>query len=328
MSRRTNCGAWAPARALHSPSGQVLWSDSPGSRDIGRSGSSGADGLASGENARLATFDCSSIRKRSTWRSSAADTPCVNSELLPALASAALRLAEWRYCRSGSLDPVHFQYAGVRSIQRTVLSVEKESPLSIVEPLVTVSEAGVQGGHASTSRSEGSRRRRRLSKNEAIEIARLYGETSTPTSEIRQRFGIGDSSLYRIVQRQGIALRGRTASSTQPTTQRAQTPAARRPRSSSPKQPQKAASRTGSNTPPRPTRVDGRTGGTGVRRAPGTKKTTAPSGTVASGTGNDRRQFRIVFRAERVVQATDIADALRQVKSLGAIEITAVARLE
>jgi hypothetical protein len=32
--------------------------------------------------------------------------------------------------------------------------------------------------------------------------------------------------------------------------------------------------------------------------------------------------------AERVVQATDMADALRQVESLGAIEINAVARLE
>jgi transposase-like protein len=200
--------------------------------------------------------------------------------------------------------------------------------LSIVEPAATVSEDGVQGRHASTSRSEDSRRRRRLSNDEAMEIARLYGETSTPTSEIRERFGIGDSSLYRIVQRQGIALRGRTTSSTRPTTQRAQAPAARRPRSSSPKQAQKAVSRTGSNTAPRATRVNGRTGGTGVRRAPGTKKTTAPSGTVASRTGDNRGQYRILFMAERVVQATDMADALRQVESLGAIEITAVARQE
>jgi hypothetical protein len=82
-----------PARGVHSSSGQVLWSDSPGSWDIGRYGLPGADGLASGENARWATFDCSSISKRSTWKASAADTPCVNSELLPALPSAAFRLA-------------------------------------------------------------------------------------------------------------------------------------------------------------------------------------------------------------------------------------------
>jgi len=63
-------------------------------------------------------------------------------------------------------------------------------------------------------------------------------------------------------------------------------------------------------------------------RAPVTAKTTALSGTVASRAGDNRRQFRILFMAERVVQATDIADALRQVESLGAIEITAVARQE
>jgi len=222
------------------------------------------------------------------------------------------------------MDPVHFQYAGVRKIQRTVLSDEKENPLISVEPAATVSEARAPGGHASTSRSKDSRRRRRLSNGEALEIARLYSETSMPTSEIRERFGIGDSSLYRVVQRQGIALRGRTASSTRPNAQRAQTQAARRPRSSSPKQAQEAVSRPRSNAAPPATRVDGRAGGTGVRRVPGTKKTTAPSGTVAS--GDDRRQFRILFMAERVVQATDIADALRQVESLGAIEITAVAR--
>ncbi len=208
------------------------------------------------------------------------------------------------------------------------MSDEKENPLSIVEPAATVSEDGVQGGHTITSRSEDGRRRRRLSKDEALEIGRLYGATSTPTSEIRQRFGIGDSSLYRIVQRQGIALRGRTASSTQPTTQRAQTPAARRRSSSGPKQAPGAVSQPGSNTAPRATLVNVRTGGTGVRRAPGAKQTTAPSGTVASRTGDNRRKFRILFMAERVVQATDMADALRQVESLGAIEINAVARQE
>ena len=226
------------------------------------------------------------------------------------------------------MDPVHFQYAGVRTIQRTVLSDEKENPLSIVELAEDVSVEGVQGEQATTWRSEDSRRRRKLSKDEALDIARLYGETSTPTSEIRERFSIGDSSLYRIVQRQGIALRGRAASSKRPNTPRAQTPAARRPRSSSPKQAREAVSQPGSNKAQRATRVNGRTGGTGVRRAPVTKKTTAPSGTVASRTGDNRRQFRILFRAERVVQATDIADALRQAESLGVIEMTAVTRQE
>ena len=65
-----------------------------------------------------------------------------------------------------------------------------------------------------------------------------------------------------------------------------------------------------------------------MRRAPGTEKTRALSGTVASRTGDNGRQFRILYMAERVVQATDMADALRQVESLGAIEITAIARQE
>ena len=208
------------------------------------------------------------------------------------------------------------------------MSDEEERQLSSVEPVPAVSVEDVEGGQASTSASEDSRRRRRLSKDEALEIARLYGETSTPMSEIRERFGIGDSSLYRVVQRQGIALRGRTASAKRPNTPPAQTPAARRRSSSGPKQAPGAVSQPGSNTAPRATLVNGRTGGTGVRRAPGTKRTTAPSGTVASRKGDNRRQFRILFMAERVVQATDMADALRQVESLGAIEITAVARQE
>jgi len=66
---------------------------------------------------------------------------------------------------------------------------------------------------ASTTRRDGSRRRR-ISQDEEREIARLYADNSTSTAEIRQRFGIGDSSLYRVVQRHGVALRGHTGLST------------------------------------------------------------------------------------------------------------------
>ena len=200
--------------------------------------------------------------------------------------------------------------------------------MTIVEPTKEVSVEGVQGVHASTSRSD-RRRRRRLSHAEALEIARLYAETNTPTAEIRERFGIGDSSLYRIVQQQGIALRGRTASSTRPNAPRPPTPAARRLRSSSPKQAQDAVLEPGPNEAPtaaRPARhVNARSGGIRERRAPVTDKTPAPSDTVALGTGK-RQQFRILFMAERVVRATDMRDALRQAESLGATEITAVSR--
>jgi transposase-like protein len=64
-------------------------------------------------------------------------------------------------------------------------------------------------------------RRPRLSPDEKREVARLYADTSTSTSEICARLGIAESSLYRIVQRQGLPPRGRTVSSTSSdTTQR------------------------------------------------------------------------------------------------------------
>jgi hypothetical protein len=109
----------------------------------------------------------------------------------------------------------------------------------------------------------------------------LYAETNTPTSEIRERFGIADSSLYRIVQRQGMGLRGRTASTVRSTT--APKPAVRRR----------------SATAVRPVKVR---------------------------VSEQRHEFRVLFMGERVVRATDIADALRQAESFGAIEITTVAR--
>jgi hypothetical protein len=58
--------------------------------------------------------------------------------------------------------------------------------------------------------------RRRLSPEQQREMARLYAEGTTPTAEIRTRFGIGESSLYRIVQREGVPLRGRAAATPEP----------------------------------------------------------------------------------------------------------------
>jgi hypothetical protein len=42
--------------------------------------------------------------------------------------------------------------------------------------------------------------------------------------------------------------------------------------------------------------------------------------------GAARRRFRIRFQAERVFEANDLRDALRQAESLGSVEITSVAR--
>src|SRR5919202_3160135 len=55
--------------------------------------------------------------------------------------------------------------------------------------------------------------RRKLSEEQEREVTRLYSETDTPVSEISKRFGIGESSVYRVAQRHGASLRGRTTTS-------------------------------------------------------------------------------------------------------------------
>src|SRR5437879_2156899 len=156
------------------------------------------------------------------------------------------------------------------------MSDERKSQLSIAESAEANSVVGVEG--ASASRPDG-RRRRRVSKDDAREIGRLYAETSTPTSEIRERFGIGDSSLYRIVQQQGVALRGRTARSQSKSPQEG-TPAAQRGRSSRADQARQAISQprpTKATTAARATRgVDVRSVGRPVRRAGDSGRTISP----------------------------------------------------
>src|SRR5579859_4651004 len=56
--------------------------------------------------------------------------------------------------------------------------------------------------------------RRKLNDAQEREVTRLYASTETPVSEISKRFGIGESSVYRVAQRHGAALRGRTATTT------------------------------------------------------------------------------------------------------------------
>src|SRR5436190_6965796 len=56
--------------------------------------------------------------------------------------------------------------------------------------------------------------RRKLSEDQEREVTRLYAETETPVSEISKRFGIGESSVYRVAQRHGASLRGRTSTGT------------------------------------------------------------------------------------------------------------------
>jgi len=146
--------------------------------------------------------------------------------------------------------------------------------------------------------------RRRLSPEQQREVARLYADSAIPTSEIRKRFGIGESSLYRIVQRQGVPLRGRAAATQEPAPSRAQATSVQR------RVPASAV--------------------TGVSRGGGrgrVSQATSSADRWASAPGSGgRRQFRIQFQAERVIQAQDIWDALRQAESFGAIEVTALTR--
>jgi transposase-like protein len=197
--------------------------------------------------------------------------------------------------------------------------------LSVVEP---TEDTSVESARQSGARLNGSRRRR-LSKDEVRDIARLYAETSTPASEIRERFGIGDSSLYRVVQRHGLTLRGRSASSTQSNTPRAQSSTTRGG-------PSTASKAQADVSPPRATaasievgarpRRHGRSSRGTTHRAPVTDAMTSRAEHAGSRIGGGRHRFQIRFRGESVFDAMDVRDALRQAESLGATEITAVVR--
>src|SRR5438445_3718907 len=73
-----------------------------------------------------------------------------------------------------------------------------------------VTETGSQAG-AESQGAGGTGTRRKLSEDQEREVTRLYAETETPVSEISKRFGIGESSVYRVAQRHGAKLRGRQA---------------------------------------------------------------------------------------------------------------------
>jgi len=49
--------------------------------------------------------------------------------------------------------------------------------------------------------------RRKLSDEREQELTRLYTDTTMPVSEIARMLGIGESSVYRVAQRHGAALR-------------------------------------------------------------------------------------------------------------------------
>jgi transposase-like protein len=139
--------------------------------------------------------------------------------------------------------------------------------------------------------------RRRLTQDQQREIAQLYGKTGTPTAEIRERFGIGESTLYRVLQKHGVSLRGRTTSPVDAAaTAAVKTAVGARSR---------ARSRRGLSVGPQGRR--------------GSKTAITQDGAV--------RQFRVRFEGHRVFAARDVRDAVRQAEALGATDIVEVTRL-
>jgi transposase-like protein len=153
-------------------------------------------------------------------------------------------------------------------------------------------------------------RRSKLSPDEEREIARLYADTSTSTSEICKRLGIGESSLYRIVQRQGLPLRGRSSAPKAAAAQAAPAPVAAPKRSAA----APAAKRMRSAPAPR------------TRQSRSSSADNAPVATPAPQAVAAGKRFRVRYQGERVFEAQNMQDALRQAESMGATEITGVSR--
>ena len=188
--------------------------------------------------------------------------------------------------------------------------MEDVMQVSTTEPQDHGSVASTEDQQARAARPRGAQRRR-LSPEQTGEVARLYAEGSMATSAIRARFGIGESSLYRILQRHGIPLRGRTAVS--PEAGPVPRQGSRQGRQRGSRGVQEGGGATGGSS-------RGRTRG-GVR--PGAA---GPTGAAAARNSGVRGRFRVQFVGETIVEAQDIRDALRQAESLGATEITAVTR--
>jgi transposase-like protein len=149
-----------------------------------------------------------------------------------------------------------------------------------------------------------------LTPSEQEEVVRMYQEATTSTADIREKFGIGDSSLYRLLQKHGVALRGRSAT-TSPTATRTRT-STRARTSASGRRP-----RRGRTAARRQTRS----------RVPVATITPAASGASPSArTDGSTHAFSVSFRTVRVVQARSALDALREVERLGATDIEELSR--
>jgi len=131
-------------------------------------------------------------------------------------------------------------------------------------------------------------RRARLTPEEHRQIVELYADPQVSNADIRKRFAITDTSLYRVLEQHRVPPRRRSTSRTSD----AGIPSARGA-------PAGAAAR--------------------VRARQTTSVSTAPNGQAMY-------EFRIDFRAERIVAADSVRAALQQAELAGATEVTAIVR--
>ena len=198
------------------------------------------------------------------------------------------------------------------------------------------SETAPNGAASGNAGGTGEERRvfpppRKLSDEQEVEVTRLYAETNTPIADIAGRFGIGESSVYRVAKRHGAALRGRVgrasggADGSPPAQAASADGATGRPRGR-----RRAAATTPASTVQASSAATPAPTTTRRRRA---STTPAPNGrrtrrAAAAGTGGggDRRRFRIHYLGVVVVEASGIREALVIAESRGAHEVTSVHR--
>jgi transposase-like protein len=185
-----------------------------------------------------------------------------------------------------------------------------------------VAPDGARGGDGDDG---GSSRRvfpppRKLNDEQELEVTRLYAETNTPVADIASRFGIGESSVYRVAQRHGAALRGRrgrgaaadgaSQAAPPPTAAPAEAPAAPRAgRTAAPR----ARARAAAPTPP--------------RRAAAARPRGGAAGRARADAGaKPKGRFRVSFVAVDVIEAGTIHEAIAIVEARGATDITSVRR--
>jgi len=180
---------------------------------------------------------------------------------------------------------------------------------------------------------------RKLSDEQERELTRLYAETPMPANEIGQRFGIALTSVARIAQRHGAALRSPAmrramASNTPMAIAPADTDRASESEpnpTSQAVQPTAGGPKSTSSTRPTTSLVH-RRGAEASIEAPATK-----SGPVRAATRRPRkarvanstklRQFVVTFQAEQTLQAESALDALQQAQARGATEVTSIVHI-